>query len=42
MTGDPTRALEQLIARMSLKPGIRDLHWHLDAPPAEVEGQAVA
>jgi putative Mg2+ transporter-C (MgtC) family protein len=30
VSGDPARALEQLIARLSLEPGIRDLHWHLD------------
>ncbi|MFH8771963.1 MgtC/SapB family protein [Streptomyces sp. NPDC017958] len=28
--GDPARSLEQLIARLSLEPGVRDLHWHLD------------
>ncbi|MGW1501080.1 hypothetical protein ACWCQW_21275 [Streptomyces mirabilis] len=42
MTGDPARALEQLIARMSLEPGVRDPHRHLDATPAEAERQAVA
>ncbi|MEU5434391.1 hypothetical protein AB0G73_13575 [Streptomyces sp. NPDC020719] len=29
--GDVTRALEQVVTRLSLEPGIRDLHWHLDA-----------
>lgn len=42
VTGDPAHALEQLITRLSLEPGIRDLHWHLDAAPAEVEREAVA
>ncbi|MFD9822363.1 MgtC/SapB family protein [Streptomyces violascens] len=40
--GDPARALEQLITRLSLEPGIHDLHWHLDATPAEAERDAVA
>ncbi|MEV5283442.1 MgtC/SapB family protein [Streptomyces sp. NPDC006692] len=40
--GDPARALEQLIARLSLEPGIHDLHWHLDAMPTEAERDAVA
>nr|WP_223186090.1 MgtC/SapB family protein [Streptomyces sp. CBMA152] len=31
VSGDITRALEQVVARLSLEPGIRDLHWHLDA-----------
>ncbi|MFI9646757.1 MgtC/SapB family protein [Streptomyces sp. NPDC052040] len=30
LDGDPARSLEQLIARLSLEPGVRDLHWHLD------------
>ncbi|UKY47748.1 MgtC/SapB family protein [Streptomyces inhibens] len=42
VTGNPAHALEQLIARMSLEPGIRDLHWHLDATPAEAERETVA
>ncbi|WP_324610133.1 hypothetical protein [Streptomyces sp. WM6378] len=40
--GDPAQALEQLIARLSLEPGIHDLHWHLDATPTEAEQDAVA
>jgi putative Mg2+ transporter-C (MgtC) family protein len=39
--GDPARALEQLIARLSLEPGIHDLHWHLDATPTDTERDAV-
>ncbi|KOU38044.1 MgtC/SapB family protein [Streptomyces sp. WM6378] len=40
--GDPARALEQLIARLSLEPGIHDLHWHLDPTATEDERDAVA
>ena len=28
--GDVATALEQVITRLSLEPGIRDLHWHLE------------
>ncbi|UQA90811.1 MgtC/SapB family protein [Streptomyces halobius] len=42
VTDDPARALEQSIARLSLEPGIRDLHWHLDATPAETEREVMA
>ncbi|GGU48173.1 MgtC/SapB family protein [Streptomyces violascens] len=31
VSGDITRALEQVVARLSLEPGIQDLHWHLDS-----------
>jgi putative Mg2+ transporter-C (MgtC) family protein len=41
VTGDPAHALEQLIARLSLEPGIRDLHWHLDQGTT-AEGEALA
>ncbi|GAA1986231.1 MgtC/SapB family protein [Kitasatospora viridis] len=34
-TGDPARALEQVISRLSLEPGIRDLHWHLVEEPQD-------
>ncbi|MEV5011182.1 MgtC/SapB family protein [Streptomyces sp. NPDC056159] len=37
LDGDPARGLEQLIARLSLGPGVRDLHWHLDAPSLDTE-----
>ncbi|MGC9666196.1 MgtC/SapB family protein [Planosporangium sp. 12N6] len=30
VSGDIAPALEPVIARLSLEPGIRDLHWHLD------------
>ncbi|MFF0964744.1 MgtC/SapB family protein [Streptomyces sp. NPDC003703] len=42
LTGDPARSLEQLIARLSLVPGVRDLHWHLDDTPADTERGAAA
>ncbi|WP_369386755.1 MgtC/SapB family protein [Streptomyces sp. CG1] len=41
LNGDPARALEQLIARLSLEPGVRDLHWHLDDTVLESEREAV-
>lgn len=42
VTGDPVHALEQLITRLSLEPGVRDLHWHLEESATEVEPKAVA
>ncbi|OIJ99356.1 hypothetical protein BIV25_10070 [Streptomyces sp. MUSC 14] len=42
LNGDPARALEQLIARLSLEPGVRDLHWHLDDTSVDAEREAVA
>ncbi|WP_329565292.1 MgtC/SapB family protein [Kitasatospora sp. NBC_01266] len=30
VSGDVASALEQVISRLSLEPGVRDLHWHLD------------
>ncbi|GHE05007.1 MgtC/SapB family protein [Streptomyces alanosinicus] len=42
LNGDPARALEQLIARLSLEPGVRDLHWHLDDTSFDTEREAVA
>ncbi|MER5637301.1 MgtC/SapB family protein [Kitasatospora sp. NPDC002227] len=30
ISGDVAGALEQVVARLSLEPGVRDLHWHLD------------
>jgi putative Mg2+ transporter-C (MgtC) family protein len=40
--GDPTRSLEQLIASLSLEPGVRDLHWHLDDTSHAAEREAAA
>ncbi|MGW5250639.1 MgtC/SapB family protein [Streptomyces sp. NPDC004129] len=33
--GQVAPALEQVIARLSLEPGVRDLHWHLEDEEAE-------
>ncbi|MDT0469405.1 MgtC/SapB family protein [Streptomyces gibsoniae] len=33
--GQVAPALEQIIARLSLEPGVRDLHWHLEDEEAE-------
>ncbi|MBD0691664.1 MgtC/SapB family protein [Streptomyces sp. CBMA123] len=30
VTGQVATALEQVVTRLSLEPGVRDLHWHLD------------
>ncbi|MGW5367984.1 MgtC/SapB family protein [Streptomyces sp. NPDC004009] len=29
-SGDVAGALEQVITRLSLEPGVHDLHWHVD------------
>ncbi|WP_035798924.1 MgtC/SapB family protein [Kitasatospora mediocidica] len=42
VTGDPARALEQLITRLSLEPGVRDLHWHLSEERQEPDAEALA
>ncbi|MFI9270271.1 MgtC/SapB family protein [Kitasatospora sp. NPDC052896] len=42
ITGDPARALEQLITRLSLEPGVRDLHWHLVEEMQESEQEGMA
>ncbi|MFI1363577.1 hypothetical protein [Streptomyces griseochromogenes] len=42
LNGDPARALEQLITRLSLEPGVRDLHWHLDDTSLDSEREAAA
>jgi len=31
-----------MVSRLSLEPGIRDLHWHLDSDGGEGEREAVA
>ncbi|MFE0460481.1 MgtC/SapB family protein [Kitasatospora sp. NPDC058965] len=33
--GDVTAALEQVVSRLSLEPGVRDLHWHLEDADSE-------
>jgi putative Mg2+ transporter-C (MgtC) family protein len=42
VTGDPARALEPFIARLSLEPGVRDLHWHLDEDSGRSQDEALA
>ncbi|MER6302372.1 MgtC/SapB family protein [Kitasatospora sp. NPDC001539] len=41
-TGQVTPALEQVVTRLSLEPGVRDLHWHLDDDPEDPAGPALA
>ncbi|WP_369393153.1 MgtC/SapB family protein [Streptomyces sp. CG1] len=37
ISGDVAAALEQVISRLSLEPGVSDLHWHMDDEAAERE-----
>ncbi|MCQ4082352.1 MgtC/SapB family protein [Streptomyces sp. RB6PN25] len=37
INGDVAPALEQVISRLSLEPGVQELHWHLDEEDAERE-----
>jgi putative Mg2+ transporter-C (MgtC) family protein len=40
--GDVASALEPVIARLSLEPGVRDLHWHLEDETPAAEHEALA
>ncbi|GAA1983464.1 MgtC/SapB family protein [Kitasatospora viridis] len=42
ITGDVAAALEQVVSRLSLEPGIQDLHWHLEEEPDRTEQEALA
>ncbi|AUG81526.1 membrane protein [Kitasatospora sp. MMS16-BH015] len=42
VTGDVTAALEQVVTRLSLEPGVRDLHWHLEDEPVHGEQESLA
>ncbi len=42
LNGDPARALEQPIARLSPGPGVRDLHRHPDDTALDPEREAAA
>ncbi|MER7673200.1 MgtC/SapB family protein [Kitasatospora sp. NPDC096128] len=42
ITGDAACASEQVVARLSLEPGVRDLHWHLDDEHDDAERHALA
>ncbi|MGJ5752054.1 putative Mg2+ transporter-C (MgtC) family protein [Streptomyces puniciscabiei] len=37
INGDVAAALEQVISRLSLEPGVSDLHWHVDDEESERE-----
>jgi putative Mg2+ transporter-C (MgtC) family protein len=37
INGDVAAALEQVISRLSLEPGVSDLHWHMDDEDSERE-----
>ncbi|WP_369394467.1 MgtC/SapB family protein [Streptomyces sp. CG1] len=37
INGDVAAALEQVISRLSLEPGVSDLHWHMDDEESERE-----
>jgi putative Mg2+ transporter-C (MgtC) family protein len=42
VTGDVAAALELVVARLSLEPGVRDLHWHLEDELAHGEQESIA
>ncbi|MEZ0090978.1 hypothetical protein [Streptacidiphilus sp. EB129] len=42
LLGDPAHALERLITRLSLEPGIGDLRRHLDEGDGDGEREAMA
>jgi putative Mg2+ transporter-C (MgtC) family protein len=42
ISGDVASALEPVIARLSLEPGVHDLHWHLEDETPAMEHQALA
>ncbi|MFF7989127.1 MgtC/SapB family protein [Kitasatospora xanthocidica] len=42
ITGQVAPALEQVVTRLSLEPGVRDLHWHLEEDPDDPGGPALA
>ncbi|MEV7213297.1 MgtC/SapB family protein [Kitasatospora cineracea] len=37
VTGRVDDGLEQVVSRLSLEPGVRDLHWHLEDEPERAE-----
>ncbi|WP_332262165.1 hypothetical protein [Kitasatospora mediocidica] len=39
ISGDVAQSLEQVVARLSLEPGVTDLHWHLEE---DAEQEALA
>ncbi|MFE7635582.1 MgtC/SapB family protein, partial [Kitasatospora sp. NPDC057518] len=42
ITGQVAPALEQVVTRLSLEPGVRDLHWHLEDEPEDPGNPALA
>ncbi|GAA1500951.1 MgtC/SapB family protein [Kitasatospora kazusensis] len=42
ISGDVAHALEQVVSRLSLDPGVSDLHWHLEEDPTRTEREALA
>ncbi|WP_043268138.1 MgtC/SapB family protein [Streptomyces sp. CT34] len=42
VSGDIAQALEQVITRLSLEPGVRDLHWHLSDGEVTAEQRVLA
>ncbi|WP_030058322.1 MULTISPECIES: MgtC/SapB family protein [Streptomyces] len=42
ITGQVAPALEQVVTRLSLEPGVRDLHWHLDEEQEDPGNPALA
>ncbi|MFF2658387.1 MgtC/SapB family protein [Kitasatospora sp. NPDC058032] len=42
ITGQVAPALEQVVTRLSLEPGVRDLHWHLEDEHDRTEQSALA
>ncbi|WP_316519892.1 MgtC/SapB family protein [Kitasatospora brasiliensis] len=42
ITGRVAPALEQVVTRLSLEPGVRDLHWHLEDDPEDPDNPALA
>ncbi|WP_031071268.1 MgtC/SapB family protein [Streptomyces sp. NRRL WC-3742] len=42
VTGQVAPALEQVVTRLSLEPGVRDLHWHLEGEADDSGNEALA
>ncbi|MFI6156806.1 MgtC/SapB family protein [Kitasatospora sp. NPDC051170] len=42
VTGQVAPALEQVVSRLSLEPGVRDLHWHLEGEADDSGNEALA
>lgn len=42
VTGEVAPGLEQVVTRLSLEPGVRDLHWHLEGESDDSGNEALA